>query len=501
MSDDSEDEVNIMAPIVDVSSEKGGKLNTARTDITDSTYRSDSFDDDDDDDNESIEQDEDIASEDEKHEKSSTSRKTHRKKKIKKGRHVIDMTPPDKLLKKCQKKAKHYATLKKNDKALRELIKCTALARIVYGDGHWKYASAYYALAEGYLELKGYGPQSKEHADTAKAIMMSGIATSSSESEKASIMELLMNIHFILGRALTMLQKYPEAEAALTKAEQVANKRSKLSCVKDSEIDDDDTKIFMAVARLYAKQQKHASATEYFERALEIVKLKGDDCPELIPIYQSLGKVEQSKGKHADHEHAIEMFLQAHSISSANNKADSIATAETARALASAYSKTGDADGETSAESYLNECLVTYQRVHGPYHQTTLDIQDDLARLMVRTGRQEEGISLLRSTVEAKQEVFGEYSGEVADVYKLIGSVYLSEGNMEKALKAFKKCHTMQKTVYGENHKKTKDTQKTLDVLLANPALSSKMGKSKADELKDRPRFNGIVSRTGTAGH
>ena len=44
-----------------------------------------------------------------------------------------------------------------------------------------------------------------------------------------------------------------------------------------------------------------------------------------------------------------------------------------------------------SAESYLNECLAVYQVVYGPNHQKTLDIQDELARLMVRTDRAEVG--------------------------------------------------------------------------------------------------------------
>ena len=42
-----------------------------------------------------------------------------------------------------------------------------------------------------------------------------------------------------------------------------------------------------------------------------------------------------------------------------------------------------------SAESYLNECLAIYQSQYGPHHKKTLDIQDDLARLMVRTDRAE----------------------------------------------------------------------------------------------------------------
>ena len=41
------------------------------------------------------------------------------------------------------------------DSAIKELIRCTALARIVYGDGHWKLASSYVNLAQGYFDLKG----------------------------------------------------------------------------------------------------------------------------------------------------------------------------------------------------------------------------------------------------------------------------------------------------------------------------------------------------------
>ena len=41
------------------------------------------------------------------------------------------------------------------EKAIKEFIRCTALARIVHGDGHWKLARSYVNLGEGYLDLKG----------------------------------------------------------------------------------------------------------------------------------------------------------------------------------------------------------------------------------------------------------------------------------------------------------------------------------------------------------
>ena len=70
-------------------------------------------------------------------------------------------------------------------------------------------------------------------------------------------------------------------------------------------------------------------------------------------------------------------------------KSGSVELADTANALADAYAKVGNDDADTSAESYLNECLATYQSVYGPSHEKTIDVQDDLARLMVRTDRGE----------------------------------------------------------------------------------------------------------------
>ena len=41
-----------------------------------------------------------------------------------------------------------------------------------------------------------------------------------------------------------------------------------------------------------------------------------------------------------------------------------------------------------SAESYLNECLSSCTTVYGPSHKKTLEVQDELARLQIRTERE-----------------------------------------------------------------------------------------------------------------
>lgn len=428
----------------------------------------------------------------------------HRKKhRVKNGRQQIDLTPPEKLLSKAEKKAKKYYKQKKADKAVKEMIRCTALSRIVHGDGHWKLARTHANLAETYLDLKGYAPQAEYHCETAKGYMSRGIQTSSSSTDKANIMEVNVKIYLIMGRALTNMKKYKEADSALTRAENISKERSKIASVTDDDLDEWDIKIFMAIAKLKAKQQKYALAATYFEKVLGIMEVKyGEDSPELIPVYQGLGLVEQSHGPTSNHEKAIEHYLQAHSIASAyyRDRENSIEIAETSRALANAYSKVGTEDAEISAESYLNECLATYQIVYGPCHQKTLDIQDELARLMVRLDRTEEAISLLQSTMSAKTDVYGDLSVEIATTWKLIGSIYLSQGDSEQALRALKKCHNVECVIYGTNHKNSKATQRTLDILLASPSLKSKQKKSKEEALKERPRFNAIVSRGTDVG-
>ena len=72
------------------------------------------------------------------------------------------------------------------------------------------------------------------------------------------------------------------------------------------------------IFRLSARQKKHALAQTHLEAGLRQMRKKhGKDAVELIPVYQALGRVEQSKGEHADHEMALENLMQAHSIANA----------------------------------------------------------------------------------------------------------------------------------------------------------------------------------------
>lgn len=403
------------------------------------------------------------------------------------------MTPPDRLLLSALKKADKFGIAGKADKAIHERIRILALTRIVYGSTHWKLAEAHVSLAEDYLELKGYNAQAEYHSENAMAIMQTSVTTTSGEREKADVFEILFRINYVLGKAKMALKKFSEADTALLKADRAYQACSKLSCVTDDECDEMEIKLSEVTARLSWRQKKYAVAGTQFDKVIDLTRRRyGDDAVELIPIYQECGRLEQSKGRHANHEKAIEMFLQAHSVAAANYKDASVELVDTALALAKAYASTGREEAESSAESYLNECLSSCTTVYGPGHKKTLEVQDELARLLVRTLRESEALEMLKSSISLKNETYGDYSEQVSDTYKLMGSIHLAEGNIEKALRCYKKCQNIENLVLGKNHKKCKDTERTIDLLMASPGLSKKFVLSKNDELKNRPRFNAI---------
>lgn len=419
----------------------------------------------------------------------------------KNGQRRIDMTPPDQLLKSAERKAAKYRDNGKSDKSIHELIRCLALSRIVYGSQHWKLAQSHANLAQAYFEQKGYAAQADYHADIGKNIMLNQVTMTTTENEKAEVYSVMFNLYHTQCRALTALKKYPEAEQLLDKCRRTEREFNKFSCVRQRDCDDMKVKTCQASARLSLKQKKYALAGSQYDELIELMEsLYGQDSMELIPVYQEAGQVEISKGRHANHQKAIDMFLQAHSIAGANYKEGNPELVDTALAVAQAYANTGDEDAEGSAETYLNECLSGCLSVHGPHHKKTLEVQDELCRLYIRTDRHNEALPLLRQSITDKCEVYGDYSEQVSDTYKLIASVHLSQGNIEKSLRAYNKCYNIECHVLGKNHKKSKDTERTIDLLMASPGLSNKFVLNKGDKLKQRPKFNAIVNRSQAVG-
>ena len=59
------------------------------------------------------------------------------------------------------------------------------------------------------LFIPDLAPQAHYHADIAKNIMLSGLHTSDSSSSKAELLLMLVKMYYVLGRAFTIMKKYP----------------------------------------------------------------------------------------------------------------------------------------------------------------------------------------------------------------------------------------------------------------------------------------------------
>ncbi|XP_033124203.1 tetratricopeptide repeat protein 23-like isoform X2 [Anneissia japonica] len=399
---------------------------------------------------------------------------------------------PEDRLHMTQKYAKKFTAKNKVNLAMTEWIRCTALARLVYGDGHWKLAHSHASLGQAYLELRELAPQAEHHATLAKNMLLKEAHSTNSTEDKAGLLLALITTYYTLGRACTILKKYPQAEQNLAKAERSCEERRKLYNQNDLDI-----KVTLALARLCASQGRHSPGFTYFEKALKLIEEdSGSGSSQLVPVYQDMGRLEQSKKDKADHDRAVEYFLQAHSIASSNSKRPQELTGQTAHQLALAYAKSGTSEAETAAERYLEESLGTYSVVHGEHHTNSIEVQEELCKLLIRTQRTDEAIELLKCIISAKCTVYGELSEEVGESYKLYGSLLMSQGNLDKSLTYFKKCHGIKCNLYGSQHRKTQAIQSTIDMLLQSPLLAAKEGKSKSAQLKARPRFTSTVGRS-----
>ena len=68
--------------------------------------------------------------------------------------------------------------------ALDDFVRCIPLARIIFGDFHWRLARAYADLALAYLDLLQLPTQSLDHATTAKTLLTQNVHLSDNALEK-----------------------------------------------------------------------------------------------------------------------------------------------------------------------------------------------------------------------------------------------------------------------------------------------------------------------------
>uniref|UniRef100_A0A8C4RML8 Uncharacterized protein n=1 Tax=Erpetoichthys calabaricus TaxID=27687 RepID=A0A8C4RML8_ERPCA len=274
---------------------------------------------------------------------------------------------------------------------MRELIRCVALSRLVYGDGHWRFAEAIAKLAFGYL-LQGLHFQAKQHAESARNIMLTGVHLPESQTEKGKVLEALLTTYYSL------------AHQNLLKAENILDELQSLRGMQHLPIMITEKDVNLSLGRLIP-----ASAITFFEKAATYVKAcKGEDSLELIIIYQEMGKAEQMRARH---EEAVEHLLQVITILLPYLK-DYL---------------------------YFNESINKYQAAFGEENPEAFKPVDEFSNWLIQTGRSQESYDLLNSTLSFRIEAFGDYSESVAETYNVMASIVLTDGDMKKAYKLLSK--------------------------------------------------------------
>ncbi|XP_032870756.1 tetratricopeptide repeat protein 23 isoform X2 [Amblyraja radiata] len=225
---------------------------------------------------------------------------------------VAIMMVPEEKLAQAEQRARMHSANHKEVPAVQELVRCVALARISFGDFHWRMAHAHINLAKGYLHLKGQALQAKQHCEKAKDIMYANTQLPASEEERGEILRCLITMFLTLGQALTGLENLKEAEQSLLKSEKVADELRRAEEVTQEEMRQVDTKINLALGRLHVKESRWGEAVASYQRALQLVQLgKGENSTECVSIYQELAAAELARGGHDNH---VQYLLQAHSI-------------------------------------------------------------------------------------------------------------------------------------------------------------------------------------------
>ncbi|KAG7473250.1 hypothetical protein MATL_G00093640 [Megalops atlanticus] len=261
-----------------------------------------------------------------------------------------------------------------------------------------------------------------------------------------------------MGKSLT-IRTLEEAKASLGKAERIVGDLQQLEGRSSEETAKTEFEIATGLSRLYQRQGRPQEALSQCERALKL--LEGQGRPS-----------------------------EARSVAQSRNPGG-VEEARIAHSLALAHSTSGQPKHTDSALRYFEESLEAYRSTLGPENALTLSVQDDLCRLLLLIGQQESAVKIQRESLPLKRSVFGDLSAEVAETLQLIGGVEMTQGDMRRAHRTMSKCLEIQVLLLGPHHKKTRATQRTVDMLSEAPEVAGRQ--RKASSLKTRPPFCAVV--------
>ncbi|KAK9408613.1 tetratricopeptide repeat protein 23-like [Crotalus adamanteus] len=365
-------------------------------------------------------------------------------------------TPTAKLIE-AQKRAEKFTEEREVHKACKELMQCTVLTRIIYGNQHWRLAEALANLAHSYLILQGLPSQAIHHTNSAKYILLflRGDTSPASSEEKGTILSTLVTIYYTLGMANLMQKEYP------------CQWPEQRSCAPTGTLDADDVELATPTQASLQKNELDL-ASKYFEKAVDdLISAEGDVAPELIPLYQEIAKIKQMK---KIYEKSISYALQAHSVSLALYQKFSPEVGSAALFLGKAYAATGEEKHPEAAERYFNESLVAYKEALRMDHPQTISALKVFSKWLGQIGKRKQAYELLKESFKTQQNPCSDFNKQAAERLYIMGYICLAEEKIREAYQLLSKCVQIQIAIYGSHHKKTKKIQELLVMMNMLPA-------------------------------
>lgn len=394
------------------------------------------------------------------------------------------LMPPEEKLKHFDSQAQAHADNKEFDVCIQDLVHCVALTKLAYGAGHLKLAQAHARLAKAYFQFKGWGLQALQHSSLAREMLS---FSSSGQADKLEVLQCLLDICLIQGGAALLTANLEEAESAYLVAEQIIEELHQNDGISQEEKINNELEISSGLSRVYRRQSRPDEALNQCEKSLRLLK----DCikPERsCSVYRDMAAIEQHQGQM---DRAIEHLSKAHAISMSHGL-EELEGAQISHSLALILSAVAEPRHNERAGEYFEQSLSGYRGSVGVHDPAFLSAQDDFCRFLLLNGQQEKCVEIQKGSLSSKRSAYGELSAEVADTLQLIGSVEMTEGRLKQAHRTMAKCLEIQSLLYGFQHKKTKATQKAVDMLARAPEVAAGRLQRQAREKTKPHTFSSV---------
>lgn len=378
----------------------------------------------------------------------------------------IDMRPPFSKIAVAEAEYARLVAAGAYADAVRMLVVRATLVRFVYGDPSPRLARAYLTLAKAYWELREMPAQAAQHTRTALDIWKKVAKTNADLADPAAAKLFLVEAHVVLGSALHALGRAADAEKALGKADRVLD-----SVAAEARPAALELQLTHSLGRVCAACGKHDLACEFFRRAIDIARADANGKPRLAVLFEELGAAELQRAQPA---RGVESLEQSKALQAELAGPESKEVADSTLAIARAYIR---ADDDARAEACLCEALQVYVNKFGAHDERTIELNDELARLLLRCRRLPDAVQLMKRILVVKTEVHGTAAVQTADAHQLFGAVRLAQGKLNYATKHLRTALKIYRHSYGPAHVQTVKTEKMLAALAAG-------------DQQDKPRFS-----------